>query len=564
MRNSTLSRLALLGLASVSSVAFAASTMNGQVRFDARFTLNQDKADGSNVQDSLEKSDNLFISRARLDFAGDVAKDWAYNVRLEYNELENDQIGLDPANIAATSNYAPFSVNGSALSSIDAVISRAYVCWSGVEGINVKMGRIGTPEVTSDRLYYRPYVGSTPNDRAVGSVTNYSGDHAGFAVDGIAGPIGYAFGVWKQTDLRKLEITSTELDAAYVSTATGGAVTVTPAEFSDASLGADAFDSKSLRIGFGGRLSFAQEMKSGTSFGVGIGYNQAPLNMAVMGIVTAQLPTKVDTANSGVVADAYAYGAGTYKDLSNLGIDASAVFKSFQLNLGYQYQEMKKDTSLARAAIAAADGKAAVPAGLDATKYNMFDQKGSASAFWVELGYLVMGDSYKFCSKNAVISGVKLREKQAGFEITARYGTENRKNMLAVLSPVGWSDFNTDANGTLVLQRAYADVVAVNGYPADKALAITVDNTDAAAGATGTDLQRLASASATAADDFFETKMTGFAVSLNYYMAENAVLKLEYDNRHNEFKRSNLETAWKDSAFSKNVGTLRLRADYSF
>lgn len=562
MRNSTLSRLALLGLASVSSVAFAASTMNGQVRFDARFTLNQDKADGSSVQDSLEKSDNLFISRARLDFAGDVAKDWTYNVRLEYSELENDQIGLDPQDIAATSNYAPFSVNGSALSSIDAVISRAYVCWSGVEGINVKMGRIGTPEVTSDRLYYRPYIGSTPNDRAVGSVTNYSGDHAGFAVDGIAGPIGYSFGVWKQTDLRKLELTAAEVDAVYVTgtlAAAGDSLEI--ADFSDraGSLGADAFDSKSLRVGFGGRLSFAQDMKSGTSFGVGIGYNQAPLNMAVMGIAVAQLPTAV--AATGANAGAYAYGAGTYKDLSNLGIDASAVFKSFQLNLGYQYQEMKKDTAMANAAENLANGSGA--ATVTAASYNMFDQKGSASAFWVELGYLVMGDSYKFCSKNAVVSGVKLREKQAGFEITARYGTENRKNMLALLSPVGLSDFNTDANGTLALQRAYADVVAVNGYPADKALVITMDNTDATVGPTVT-LGRLASASATAADDFFETKMTGFAVSLNYYMAENAVLKLEYDSRHNEFKRTGIETAWKDSAFAKNVGTLRLRADYSF
>lgn len=563
MRNSTLSRLALLGLASVSSVAFAASTMNGQVRFDARFTLNQDKADGSSVQDSLEKSDNLFISRARLDFAGDVAKDWTYNVRLEYNELENDQIGLDPNDIAATSNYAPFSVNGSALSSVDAVISRAYVCWSGVEGINVKMGRIGTPEVTSDRLYYRPYIGSTPNDRAVGSVTAYSGDHAGFAVDGAAGPIGYSFGVWKQTDLRKLELTSAELLEAYVTGEPTG-LGISVATFSDraGNLGADAFDSKSLRIGFGGRLSFAQDMKSGTSFGVGIGYNQAPLNMAIMGIAVAQIPNAT-LAAGGDQLQSYSYGATTYKDLSNLGIDASAVFKSFQLNLGYQYQEMKKDVSEQRLATAIADGTVgAIAPTSGAAYYNMFDQKGSASAFWVELGYLVMGDSYKFCSKNAVVSGVKLREKQAGFEITARYGTETRKNMLALLSPVGLSDFNTKANGTDAVdagtQRAYADVVAVNGYPADKALVMTVDNSrasDATFGQINT---------GTAPEDFFETKMTGFAVSLNYYMAENAVLKLEYDSRHNEFKRTGIETAWKDSAFAKNVGTLRLRADYSF
>jgi hypothetical protein len=192
---------------------------------------------------------------------------------------------------------------------------------------------------------------------------------------------------------------------------------------------------------------------------------------------------------------------------------------------------------------------------LDATTYNFLSQKGSASSFWVELGYLVMGESYKFCTKNAVISGVKLKDKKAGFEITARYGVEHRKNMLAVLSPVGWSDFNTQMYGTAAGTRIYADIVGVSTNTVDQALVLTIDNEG---------FNCLGQLDIASGDNFFETKMTGFSVGLNYYVSENAVLKIEYENRHNEFKRGNLQTSWTDSAFNKNVGTLRLRGDYSF
>jgi hypothetical protein len=397
------------------------------------------------------------------------------------------------------------------------------------------MGRIGTPEVTSDRLYYAPYIGAQYNNRPVGSVTNYSGDHPGFSVDGVAGPIGYSFAVWKQTDLRKLEPTQTELNTAYISAGNAdfAAFSANSADVLDT-----WYDSKSLRLGFGGRLTFAQAMKNGASFGVGIGYNQAPLNTAVLGVVASQV--SATAANQ-------SYGADSYKDLSNVAVDLSGTFKAFQLNLGYQYQQMKKDTSYVNASAVSPD---------DATTYNFLDQKGTASAFWVELGYLVMGDSYKFCTKNAVVSGVKLKEKQAGFEVVARYGIENRKNMLALLSPVGWSDFNTLDNGTAAGQRAIAAIVSVSSNPVDTSMVVTIDNTGTTANIGQLDVP--------VGDDFFEEKMTGWNIGLNYYLAENAVIKIEYENRHNEFKRYGLQTSWTDSAFNKNVGTLRLRADYSF
>lgn len=524
MRNSTLSRLALLGLASVSSVAFAASKMSGEIRFDARFTVNQKTSADVQVAESLERNDNLFISRARLDFCGDVAKDWMYGMRLEYPEDENDQIGIDPSVTGAQSGI-PFTANTPIVTSIDAAIARAYVCWKGLEGINIKMGRIGTPEITSDRLYYMPYIGKYPNNRAVGSAVNYSGDHAGFAVDGAAGPIGYSFGIWKQTDLRNFETVNVAAGAHSDDTL---AEVVTLAKNT---VTASSFDSKSLRYGFGGRLTFAQEMKNGTAFGVGVGYNRAPLNMPVVINLVERL------GQSG--SHSPLYSQLSFNDLSNFAVDASATFKSFQVNAGYQDQTLSDDVYLASS-------------GATATDVNGFQQNGKATAWWVELGYLIMGEGYKLDAKNAAISGVKLREKQAGLEVTARYGHEVRKNALALLSTTGFEDFNTDAAGTSAATRAVAEVVAVADHNTDRVLMVTVDNTVANVMSTGNTV------------DIFEERMGGFAFGLNYYMAENAVIKLEYESRSNDFKRDQGPTTWTDSLNAKNIGTVRVRADYSF
>lgn len=590
MRYFTLSRLALLGLASAASVAFAVTT-HGQVRFDTQYTLNHDKEHESSVADRYEKAAQLHISRARLDFSGEVAQDWAYHVRAQYFEHENDQIGLEPSQITQLQNQINFTVNSEMLREINATIARAYLSWSGIEGLSVNIGRIGTPEVTSDRLYYRPYIGQNPNDRTVGSVTNYSGDHPGFSFQGAAGPVGYTFGLWKQTDFRKLLLDTTKVDNAFINESDlvdfideQDRITLFVEDFFKTGrvdlAQANSFDSKSLRIGFAFRLNFSQELQNGAAIGLGLGYNQAPLNMPIYGIAVAQLPLNFqlgeETPQEGAerATLSYAYGLATYKEMSNLAIDLSARFKSFQANAGYQYQQMKSDSVIEHSANRLPSG--AVPSEgatvRPATSYNFLEKNGSAQAFWVELGYLVIGDSYRFCHKNGVVSGVKLREKQAGLEVTARYGTEHRKNMLALLSPTGWSDFNTYADGKTDAgaTRARADIISVPRQPTNTALAVQISNGESLDD-TSYAYGQLGFIERAETDDFFETKMTGFALNANYYMTENAILKIEYEHRHHEFKRPNAitvpgnpVTSWRDSAFNKNVGTLRVRADYTF
>jgi len=94
MNNSTFSRLALLGLAAVSSFAFASHTLNGMIRLDATFNTEQKDWEDVTVKDEMRPQDNLYVSRYRLDFKGDIAKNWTYHVRVAKNEGENAQLDL--------------------------------------------------------------------------------------------------------------------------------------------------------------------------------------------------------------------------------------------------------------------------------------------------------------------------------------------------------------------------------------------------------------------------------------------------------------------------------------
>ncbi len=535
MRNTTLSRLALLGLASVSAIAFAANTITGEIRFDGRFTTSQKGTGDSSVPDNLEKPDNLFVSRARLNFMGDVAKSWTYGIRLEYPEHENQQLISMNSDAAAVTDHV-FLDEVATLNAIDASISRAYLAWSGIENINIMMGRIGCPEITADRLYYQPFVGSYPNNMAVGSVIGYAGNHAGFSIDGKAGPIGYAFGFWKQTGFRKLEsVTMPAVAASDPTSFTDFQQAVATGPFTSAS----NFDTKSLRLGYGGRLSFANKMNGTTSYGLAVGYNQAPMNMPV---VVATVGSFDDTTTSG---DEMRYGVSGFNTLSNFAVDGSVAFGAFQVNAGYQNQKLKNDTAT-NAIYNSAGGASQV-----------FQNDGKATSWWIEGGYLIMGDSYKFDEAKAVVSGVKLRENQAGLEIVARYGNENRRNVLALTNAVGYSDF------TGSVQSGAAQLIGaqiVDEGTSNKYMLISADNS-----LTNTTSANKGAVQIVVSDEkAYESKSSGYAVALKYYFTEAANATLEFENRSNEFNRISANSADQDSLYSDSVSTIRLQAAFSF
>ncbi len=525
MRNTTLSRLALFGLAAISSFAFAANSVSGEIRLDASFVTNQDNSSDVEVSDAIKADDKLFISRARLDFAGDVAKDWNYFVRVGYNEHENNQFGRDEDGAAAVADR---------MQDLTAVISQAYVTWTGLEGITLKLGRIGCPEVTSDRLYYRPYIGAWPTGRSVGAMVGSLGNHPGMSIEGKAGPVGYTAGVWRQT-------AKGEIDTLTADTAANAAVTFAGLDTYDeiaASTHAfeTTFDSQSLRLGYAARLTFSPESSSSTAYGVGIGYSSTPLNKPIEIVVIEDL---------GGVGSIAKLGASAYNTYSNFCVDASAVFGALQLNAGYAAQNIDMDESATHGTVT------------DAAK--VFQNDGEGSAYWLEAGYLLMGDSYKFDAAKAVVSGVKLRDNQAGLELTARYGHEEKSNVLALL------DADAHANFKAYMYDEDASAHTVGSWDNnDKVAFLAIANVaDADAGTAATDLTLEQHE-----DETFVYKKTGFALNANFYVNDNATIKAEFEQVSNEYKvysdDSSLSGVWKDSAEMASVSTLRIRAQFKF
>ncbi|NBX72063.1 hypothetical protein EBQ91_04025 [bacterium] len=60
----------------------------------------------------------------------------------------------------------------------------------------------------------------------------------------------------------------------------------------------------------------------------------------------------------------------------------------------------------------------------------------------------LMGESYKCDAVNATVCSVKLRRGQADLAMTARFGTQSPKSVLALLHQSGHADFRAKADGS--------------------------------------------------------------------------------------------------------------------
>lgn len=537
MRNTKFSRLALFGLAAISSFAFAANTVSGAIRFDATFNTSQKPGSSSTtITDAQKPADSLNIARARLDFAGDIAKNWMYNVRVNLDEYTDHQLGLDYTQMRMMETTGLPMIPRAPMDAA-AVISQAYATWSGLEGVALSLGRIQAPSISSDNLYYKPYIGNWPENQSVGNLVNISGDHPGLSIAGKVGPVGYEFGVWNQTNARKLTTFNASPPVKSGEPVTSGETEGD--KFRGLLRSTDTladFDSKSLRLGYAARLTFAPKISGGNAYGIGIGYNQAPLNVPVV-VLTAQ------SYSSTTPPAAPVYTTAAFNQLTNVAVDAAAVFGAVQVNVGYQNQHVKLDATQGY--------------GTTTSASQIFNEDGKATAWWVEAGYLLMGDSYNFDAAKAVVSGVKLRDGQAGLEIAARFGTETNKNVMALLDPVGHSDFSATSTGVATSTAAViGGFQPVSGLMNNGILALAVDNDDAP----GVDGTQIVDAGTVA----YQSKSTGFVFNINYYVNNNAAIKAEFEQRHNKFERMFAGSTWLDSVNNKSVSTIRLRAEFMF
>jgi len=565
MRNSTFSRLALFGLAAVSSFSFAATTVSGMMRFDANFNTEQKANNDTTLADAARPQDSFYASRYRLDFKGDIAKSWTFHVRLANDELSSAQLDLSGIKAADGASGLPYVVpSGTYLNTVSSnapTFSQAYASWSGIEGMKLSLGALSATNISSDNDYYKPYIGNWPENRSVGNIVHSTGNKAGVKLEGMFGPVGYSASIFNQTNYREISsfpATST-LAFTAITAVTGATVSRTALQVQS---GVDniirttsIFDAKSLRLGYGARLTFSPKLAGSYNYGVGVGYNSAPMYMPVVTAVLDDagsegflVPSASGVAAPLVAAADIAQTVTSFNTLNQLALDAAATFGALQVNAGYESIQLKKDVAQNYNTTAA-------------TRTTILDNNGKATSFWIEAGYLLMGDSYKFNSSKALISGVKLRENQAGLELAARFGQETRKGVIALLSPVGLNDFSL---GQSTSSLALASIQS-NAPSNQHALVLTVNNDaqDIALIGTPTGLTSadVAQITTTGDDAGFQTRSTGYVINLNYYVNDNACIKAEYESRTNKFMRA---TTWLNSMNNYKVSTLRVRAEFSF
>ena len=149
MMKSNISRLAVLGLAAISSPVFAAVSLSGQVRLDTKF-----------VSEPATKDDSMSLSRARLNLKGDVSSDWVAGARLE----GSDSLGV-------------------------VKLERAFASWSGLENHTVTLGKTGHISTDADDNYYAPYTEWS------GVLDGFTKSGLGFSLSGSMGAIGYSLGL---------------------------------------------------------------------------------------------------------------------------------------------------------------------------------------------------------------------------------------------------------------------------------------------------------------------------------------------------------------------------------
>jgi len=424
MKNTRWSNLALIGLATLASSAFAAHSINGQVRLDAQFPTTK-LVSGA---DQSPQNHYFGLSRARLDFSGEIAPQWGYFVRLD----------------------APAAQMGVSIEShpaLDTSVSQAYATWSGMDNMHLHIGKTPGPFFSADEYAYKPYIGSDNDDNgAIGVIFQRNGDNPGVSVDGTMGMVGYSLGAWKGSNEPKFVLDGSSVESEA--------------------------DTHSLRFGYGARVALSPMNAAGSAVGIGLGFAQRPVNEVIEGVI----------------------GFNNQQDFT---VDACGVFGALQMNAAYFYEKV--------------GGMVADTNDSEITDTG-FAVDGKSTGYYGEVGYLLIGDGYRYDASKGVIAGVNLHEGQGGLELVVRAGVERYENISA------YNMRETNLNDE-----------------------------------------------AKTAGTQYRVEDTSWSVHANYYMNANTILKAQYESTNH--KVDDFSGSLKTSATAtdpKKTTELRLRAQYSF
>lgn len=455
---------------------------------------------------STTSFDRYDIEQARLDLHGSLAPYWEYHLRVQVNEFEDNQVGLsstEPVPLNALPWYPSAPV------SLMPQITQVYTTYHQIHGMQVRGGLIPAPKLSSATLAYQSFLGSVRSQFPIGNVQTGTGNHIGSAYQGLAHGVGYDLGVWYQTPLRKIE-NITLLYSNLAQSAYSNISSLTDRMIADYT--AEAFDTKKLRLGLGGRLNYSYQYHKGAQFGFGVGYSQTPLNLPILINVIGSYSGPVQPADRPypLFGQAAWYSSTTFKDLAQFAGDMTYVSQVVQVNMGFQYQKAEFD-------LYKVPTISTIPA--DGPRVQIFKQDGGSSSCWLECGTLLFGGNYVYNKQSAVVAGVEPRQDRPSLEVIGRLGAQWYSNILALITPQGWDDWSESDT------QRQARVVNIDG-PLYRLLVISVDNS------------HLPNPLFTGnSDGVFHERVRGIMCGLNYYLSPTTNFKVAIDSRIYEYRK---------------------------
>lgn len=505
--------------------------------------LNQQSYNNSSVQ-SEHQSTRLAVTLAELGFTAPVTASWQIRAEVQQGRSDRSQLGIAMQQLPpGTSSAVLWSDEAPEGSKV--FWSRAEACYRAGEQTYVKLGLVRLPEITSERSYYKPYLGSFATNRTIGGFLTNQGRHAGLALESVAENWHYQLAFWQQTYHHALDYLPTEniapaagVDNAasleqFTSSYSTGVNAQSQAVPEAAIISARAFDKNGLLAGLLSRVSYHQTLPGGLgSYAFGIGGALAPLNQPIVVNTIAEFQDGSHGAT---------YSGTMFNTLAQCAVDASVVLSHIQINMGYQAQNLRQDVSQFFTT-GTAFGKPGAA----------FLNSGQTSSLWVETGCLFGLASYSFFDQYGAIAGINLKERHLAFELTGRYGMEHYRNVSALIEQQGFSDFNTDkASPSIAIARQQSL------SPGQQVTVFNIDNTTAGA-------RQITEQDGCS----YEFKRTGWQLTGALYFSSEFCIRLQYQSIVQNYRKSYdgqpRDHAWSNSINAHKVSTIRFGGQYAF
>lgn len=515
--------------------------------FQIELPTDQEGASGSTVPYSEDLAQFALVSRMRLHWETQMAKDWVSHFQIQRPEYSNSILGFWPYEDTATIRDQYGRLPQDAPLSVE--IAQAYLEYQWSPSINIRFGQIPLTALSVAQIGYQPAIGDYPWGRSAGSPFCPAGQNMGGAVNIAAGPIRFEFGLWQQSFIQRIWDLPVYSDAIPQGESGGDTLSGITALLSGTTYGIDAnnFRGKDITLSYGSRLSLVYNTRPQTHWGIGLGYGLSQLNMPlVIACVGAY------DGGSNVPPN---YNMAVYNRLNAVAIDATRTYQQWLFQLGYQYQRLRLETS-EHYYNNDTDSNAVAEDTESTTRSQAWENNGFSHGWWLQTGYLLWGADYEMDTKNGSVAGIKHNPDYGALELYTRTGFIHRENALALLTDSGWEDLSTHDQATPMTGASPAldniQTVVLNDQ--QKYLLVGIDNTG----------DQVNTTVLVAHDGIcYRAHEMVYVFGFSYALNPKSLFKAEYQMTFKDFYKESA-SGWLDSWHDHRESIFRVRWESTF